>query len=136
MKLMKNLIIIIAVYFCPAVYSVPIYLDCFVISKENSKLSFEVTLDEDGKTVSQLSSNGFSFNEKGLFFADRISYSKRSEIGGIILTTQYEINRHDLSVVKIVSAVPTSKEALKKIGAVRYSEKGECKLVKTEGRKI
>lgn len=119
--------------FSTAAMCEPIYLECKANNdNEKNKRIWEITVDESNNHITHILKGKASYNTKGVFSSDSISYSKGSNIDNLVIITEnVYIDRITLDFkheVFIKNNIDGSTET--------QTDIGECIVLETPKRKI
>lgn len=127
----KLLLLLVLSYISFSAIANPVYLNCeFFIDKDASK--FTVKLDEQSNKVTQTEEDGSAFNTEGFFSANSVTYQHRilPDIGGLKMTSQYVINREDLSLKYHFTTDYSDSEYSELMAPTVKTSEGSCKIAK------
>ena len=113
----------------------PINLDC-ISTATPPTFEFSVSLDEATRKVTHSSKAGAAFNADGFFSANEISYQEVTVVSGMRLSSQYVINRTDLTIKAIFHAEPADPLYVKRATTVHEEHEGICTIVTKKDQKI
>ena len=113
------------------------YIECLVTSESgDEELKHEVRLSESNGKVTHKLGTGFTFNADGFFSAKTITYKHTSNLGQIILTRQYEIDRTNLDILVSSEIKPSDPKYLEAVPPTVSITKGKCEVIEVPERKI
>lgn len=109
-------------------FAEPIYLNCEVFNTNNQKMFYySVTIDESINKVTEALDNGYIYTTTGIFLHDKITYEDTSKRKyGKFETT---IDRTSLEIIKMIDFYLDKSHS-------KTIDKGICKIIKTQGKKI
>jgi len=81
----------------------PVYLKCLLTRDDGNRLIYEIKLDEDSGIITHASINLegkriSTFNTKGFFSANEVSYQRIIGVDSLPITDTYTINRITLDI--------------------------------------
>ncbi|MGZ5709988.1 MAG: hypothetical protein ACXWIJ_12535 [Burkholderiales bacterium] len=124
----------------------PVYLDCVTKFDKPTpdaakEFRFSVKIDEASGAITHTDADGSAFNVTGFFSSGEVAYKHQDENSDtFVITTAYQINRSDLSVMRTFTG-ELSENGMEKLHDWSDSKhisitKGTCKIVDTKNRKF